>query len=67
MTVIVEKILQERNVDAALYLLSRMLGITIDASKRRELEVLQRHIRDKGKVDSYDSHNVVMLYREVIG
>jgi hypothetical protein len=66
MYVSVEKILVERDVDAALYLLSRMLNIEF-GEKRGELQVMYNHIKGKRSIDPYERTQIVSLYREVIG
>ena len=66
MVITVEKVLVERDVDAALYLLSRMLNIEF-GKKRSELQKMYDHVKVKRSLDSYERHQIISLYREVVG
>lgn len=66
MRISVDKFLIPRDVDAALYLLSRMLDLEF-GEKRAELQTMYNHINNKKTVDGYEKHQIVSLYREVVG
>jgi len=66
MVITVEKLLHERDVDAALYLLSRMLSLEY-GEKRKELQTLYNYVKDKRVLDNYEKTQIVNLYREVVG
>lgn len=66
MVITVDKFLVQRDVDAALYLLSRMLNIEF-GEKRRELEAMYHLIKKKQAIDGYEREQIVSLYREVVG
>jgi hypothetical protein len=66
MVITVEKLLVERDVDAALYLLGKMLDLEF-GDKRRELVAMYNHIKSKRSIDPYERTQIVSLYREVVG
>jgi hypothetical protein len=68
-TITVRRFLEQRDVDAALYLLGRMLGLSDDVvgSQRKELEELERRIEASRTITQEDRHQVVKNYRAVIG
>ena len=66
MVITVDKALVERDVDAALYLLSRMLNLEF-GKKRDELQKMYEHIKTKRSLDKYERHQIISLYREVVG
>ena len=64
----VEDMLEQRDVDAALYLLSRMLGVADDDIERRlRLLALKKHISSRRSISGEERHDIVAAYREVIG
>lgn len=67
MTLTVEKVLMERDADAALYLLSRMLGVPMEVGLKKKLLNIQGHIRSKKSVTKTERDSIVTFYREVIG
>lgn len=68
-TVTVERILEERDVDAALYLLRRMLGLRDDVvgKRRTALESLRRQIAQTRTISHDERKEVVAAYRDIIG
>ena len=68
MAVTLEFVLEDRDVEAALYLLGRMLGVqalSIDMLDR--LSTLKQRLERTRKITDRDRHNIVAAYREVIG
>jgi hypothetical protein len=64
----VEEILEQRDVDAALYLLNRMLGVDDDdGARRHRLVELRDRIKHDRKISGDERGQVVAAYREVIG
>lgn len=66
MVITVDKFLHERDVDAALYLLSKMLDLEV-GEKRPELENLFKSIKKRRTIDPYERRQIVTYYREVVG
>jgi hypothetical protein len=68
-TITVERFLEQRDVDAAIYLLGRMLGLSDDVvgGKRVELESIKTRIEHSRHITPEDRHQVVANYRAVIG
>lgn len=66
-TVTMEFILQDRDVDAALYLLGRMLGVETTFAMKDRLTTLKHRLERTRKISDRDRHNIVSSYREVIG
>jgi hypothetical protein len=67
--VVVDKLLEERDVDAALYLLQRLLDLSADAlgQKRAQLERAKERIERARRLTRNDRHLVATSYREVLG
>jgi hypothetical protein len=65
----VQKILEQRDVDAALYLLGRMLGMdsSMLGERRKVLEDMQRRLTASRKITAADRTNIVSHYHEVVG
>lgn len=68
-TITVERILEERDVDAALYLLGRMLGLKdeVVGEQRRDLDAMMRRLKKTRTIDEKDRARVVRAYHEIIG
>lgn len=66
-TVTLEYILEDRDVEAALYLLGRMLGIEVTLDMKDKLTTLKQRLERTRKISERDRHNIVASYREVIG
>lgn len=68
-TIIIETFLEQRDVDAALYLLGRMLKSDdkLVGAHRARLEELKRKISRTRHITPADRTAVVASYREVIG
>lgn len=66
MVINVDKILLQRDVDAALYLLTRMLDLEF-GEKRKDLELLFKKIGSRRTIDENERLQVISLYREVVG
>jgi hypothetical protein len=65
----VQKILEQRDVDAALYLLGRMLGMdaSVLGDRRKVLEDMQRRLTSSRTITAADRTNIVSHYHEVVG
>jgi hypothetical protein len=68
-TIIIDKIIEQRDVDAALYLLQRMLGARNEVlgDYRTRLEEMKKRVEKKRSLTEEDRHAIVSAYREVIG
>lgn len=68
-TITVQRFLEQRDVDAALYLLGRMLGLSdaVVGSQRTALEELKQRIEMSARITPEDRREVVKNYRAVIG
>lgn len=68
-TMTIDSYLEQRDVDAALYLLQRMLGLDdrVLRDRRIRLEGLQRKLSRKKKITDDERHAIVCTYREVVG
>jgi len=68
-SIMVEKILEKRDIDAALYLLTRLLGSTssdMDA-RRGKLTALKSCLESSKHITNEQRQEVVLNYRQVIG
>lgn len=67
--IVIERILEQRDVDAALYLLSRMLGSNSAALRDRaeRLLVLKKRLESSRRINPEQRREVIDSYREVIG
>lgn len=68
-TVSVNKVLEQQNVDAALYLLERMLGLdtVLLRERRTRLQQLQARVRKSRRISQGDRQFIATTFREVIG
>jgi hypothetical protein len=63
-----ERILEQRDVDAGLYLLGRMLGMAVmEPGQREKLLALKARLEATRKISAEDRKTIVSNYREVIG
>jgi hypothetical protein len=64
-----QRFLEQRDVDAGLYLLGRMLGFPehMSAAQRAKLAALKARLETTRKITSEDRTTIVSSYREVIG
>jgi hypothetical protein len=68
MTLVVNKLLEKRDVDAALYLLSKILGIQDDdANRTARLEALKNILLRSKHLSDEQRKDIISAYREVIG
>lgn len=65
--VTIERVLEQRDVDAALYLLKRVLNVDGSPERRVKLEALRRRLQSSRRISKEDRKAVVLSYREVIG
>jgi hypothetical protein len=65
----VERILEQRDVDAALYLLGRMLGMdrNVLGDKQRIFEDMKSRLTSSRSITAADRKNIVSYYHEVVG
>lgn len=65
----IERILEQRDVDAALYLLQRMLRLedTVLHDRRNQLEDLEKKLSRKKRITDEEREAIVYTYREVVG
>lgn len=68
-TIKIERILEQRDVDAALYLLGRMLALSdsVVGERRAELAALRKRLSRSRHISGDERLKVVRSYREVIG
>jgi hypothetical protein len=66
-TITIERVLEQRDVDAALYLLRRVLHVDGSPERRTKLEALKRRIQSSRRITQEDRMAVISSYREVIG
>ena len=69
-TIMLDRILEQRDVDAGLYLLSRMLGLDpnmMNKRQREKLASLKTRLESTRKISVEDRQVIVSTYREVIG
>lgn len=63
-----ERILRQRDAEAAVYLLQKMLGISkVPQARRLELQRLQERIEKKHSISDAERRQVATAYHEVIG
>jgi hypothetical protein len=67
MAVVMEYVLEDRDVEAALYLLSRMLGVETTFDMKDRLTTLKQKLERTRKITNLDRYNIVTTYREIIG
>lgn len=65
----VDRIIQRRDVDAAIYLLRRMLSLGDDCvgNRRAYLASLANKLENSPKIDETEKELIVTAYREVVG
>lgn len=63
----IERVLEQRDVDAALYLLKRVLNVDDSPERRAKLEVLRKRLQSSRRISPEDRKAVILSYREVIG
>jgi hypothetical protein len=69
-TIIIERFLEQRDIDAALYLLTRMLGLdapTVDHATRERLAALRAQLAASRRISPEQRREVISAYREVVG
>jgi hypothetical protein len=68
-TVTIERFLEQRDVDAGLYLLSRLLGLDVEVlgDRRERLESLKKRLESSRHITQEQKQEIVSSYREVIG
>jgi hypothetical protein len=70
MIINVDRVIQERDVDAALYLLTRLLGTKegmLDEKRRRVLSTMKKKVEDVRKITEAERNVIISTYHEVIG
>ena len=67
--IVVEEIIEQRDVDAGLYLLTRMLRLPdlMSPKKYSEMAAIYSRIADERQLHPYDREYIVASYHEVIG
>lgn len=66
----VERIFEQRDVDAALCLLRQMLGMgpsVLDADRRTKLEKMKISLEGSRRISGEQKNEIVRNYREVVG
>jgi hypothetical protein len=68
-TIVLERFLERRDVDAALYLLGCMLslGDKMHSGQRKDLTKLKVRLVRSGHISAGDKKFVISSYREIIG
>jgi hypothetical protein len=68
-TMTVDKFLRQRDTDAALYLLGRMLNLrdAVLREHRPKLEELHKKVSQKKRITADDRRVIACTYREVVG
>jgi hypothetical protein len=68
-TITIERFLEQRDVDAALYLLGRMLNLSNDVlgSRRGGLQLLKNKLERSRRISPHERSEIISSYREVIG
>jgi hypothetical protein len=70
MIINIDRVVQERDVDAALYLLTRILGCSegmMDLQLRNKLAKLQKKVSESRNLSDSEKSAIVGAYHEVIG
>lgn len=68
-TIKIESFLEQRDVDAALYLLGRLLGLS-DATlgaRRQDLAAMKKNLEHSRHITPDQRHAIVSSYRAVVG
>lgn len=67
--VTIERFLEQRDVDAGIYLLSRLLGLEAEVlgDRREKLASLKKRLESSRHITQDQKQEIVSSYREVIG
>lgn len=67
-TIIIDRVIQRRDVDAALYLLDTLLGLKDEAvgDRRERLKTLKRRLDARKSVTTEEREELIRTYNEVM-